>query len=72
MRGHIRQDRYEAGIMFSLVAAQQQQVVDAEEAEVDERVFGLACAVSATDDMRYRRDIESVLYGCRYSHCAWT
>jgi hypothetical protein len=60
--------RYEAAVLLGLVAAEQQQVVDAEELKVEKFILDVFYSGTAADDMGLHRDIVPLLDGSGDGH----
>ena len=61
---------HKAAVLLRLVAAQQQQVVDAEELQVEQLVLDVLDGSPATDNVRLHGDIVSLLDGGCDGHCS--
>ena len=53
----------ESRIFLRLVSAEQDQIHDAEERQVNQLVFGFLCSETAADEVRNSRDVVLILYG---------
>ena len=64
--------RREHTVVLCLVAAQQQDIFDAQELQVDEFIFNVLRRGAAADDMWDDRYLEPLLDGCRDGNGAWS
>ena len=62
----------EHAVVLCLVAAQQQDILYAQELQVDEFILDVLDGCSAADDMWYDGYLKPLLYGCRYCDGAWS
>ena len=62
--------RHKSAVVLGFVASQHKQVVDAQEVEVDKRIFGFNLRESAANEVRHGSDVVALLNGCSHSHGA--
>lgn len=60
-----------AGFLARLVAAQHQQVADAQKLQVEQHVLDALAVVAAAYHVRHHVDAVSLLNGCGYGYGAW-
>ena len=64
--------RDKSSFTFYRISAKQQHIVNAQEMQINQRIFRVLLRESAADNVRYGIDLILIQERCANAHCSWT